>query len=337
MAVEQQIRFCPVDGRRLAYATLGEGPALVFPTWWISHLELDWEDEAVRAFFAELAQTHRVVRYDRLGAGLSDRELDEPPSYESEVRALGTLIDHLADGPVTLFSLACAGPIAVHYASRQPERVHALVFYNSFAARDDVADEVRESLVSLVRASWGLGSHMLASLFLPEGGDIRRLSRFQRQSASAEAAAAFLELELTADVRPLLPSLEMPALVLHRRNERTVPFALGRELAALLPGARFVPLAGREHFMWSGDTRDALRALAGFFDAPAPTNGDSPLSVRETEVLRLVAAGMSNREIASTLVVSEHTVHRHVANILRKLAQSSRAGAAAQAARTGLI
>ena len=81
------------------------------------------------------------------------------------------------------------------------------------------------------------------------------------------------------------------------------------------------------------------RALAGFLDdtAPAETNGDSPLSSREAEVLRLVAAGLSNREIAGSLVLSEHTVHRHVANILRKLTQSSRAAAAAHATRVGYI
>nr|MBA2641433.1 helix-turn-helix transcriptional regulator [Actinomycetota bacterium] len=85
--------------------------------------------------------------------------------------------------------------------------------------------------------------------------------------------------------------------------------------------------------------RDLQRALAAFLgDAvPVDSNGDSPLSSRETEVLRLVAAGLSNREIASSLVLSEHTVHRHVANILRKLTQSTRAAAAAYATRVGLI
>jgi DNA-binding NarL/FixJ family response regulator len=87
------------------------------------------------------------------------------------------------------------------------------------------------------------------------------------------------------------------------------------------------------------DQRDLQRALAGFLDdAPAvEPNGESPLSRRETEVLRLVAAGLSNREIASSLVLSEHTVHRHVANVLRKLTQSSRAAAAAHATRAGYI
>jgi len=106
----------------------------------------------------------------------------------------------------------------------------------------------------------------------------------------------------------------------------------------LFRSARFVPLSGDSHLPWRDDQRELQRALAGFLhgDAPAADDG-SPLTSRETEVLRLVATGMSNREIASTLVLSEHTVHRHVANILRKLAQPSRAGAATQAARAGLI
>jgi ATP/maltotriose-dependent transcriptional regulator MalT len=181
---------------------------------------------------------------------------------------------------------------------------------------------------------------MLAGLFDPHasGDEIAEHKRMQRAAASAEAAAIFLELDLDADVRDLLPLVETPALVLHRRADRTVPFARGRELAALLPNARFVPLSGDSHLPWCDDQRELMRALAGFLHgAASEADEDSPLTSRETEVIRLVASGMSNREIASTLVLSEHTVHRHVANILRKLAQSSRAGAATQAARAGLI
>ena len=138
-------------------------------------------------------------------------------------------------------------------------------------------------------------------------------------------------------MRELVPQVTAPALVLHRRGDRTVPIGRGRELASLLPNARFVALNGDAHLPWLDDQRELQRALAGFLDdaAPIEANGDSPLTRRETEVLRLVAAGLSNREIASSLVLSEHTVHRHVANILRKLTQSSRAAAAAHATRVG--
>jgi DNA-binding NarL/FixJ family response regulator len=118
-----------------------------------------------------------------------------------------------------------------------------------------------------------------------------------------------------------------------------VPIELGRELASLLPNARFVPISGDSHFPWVGDQRELHRALAGFLGSAGAgeTGDDSPLTNRETEVLRLVATGLSNREIASSLILSEHTVHRHVANILRKLTLSTRAAASAYAARAGLI
>ena len=215
-----------------------------------------------------------------------------------------------------------------------------VVFFGAYAARDDIPAATRRSVVDLTRVNWPLASQMIAGLLDPHGSgdEIAALSRLLRQSAEADVAAAFLELDLTADARAFLPRVTAPALVLHRRSDRTVPIGRGRELASLLPSARFVTLSGGAHLPWMDDRREVHRALAGFLgSADAPTNGDAPLSHREVEVLRLVAAGLSNREIASSLILSEHTVHRHVANILRKLGQSSRAGATALATRNGYI
>jgi pimeloyl-ACP methyl ester carboxylesterase len=340
--MEQAIRFCELDGRRIAYATAGEGPLLLFGGRWVTHLEEEWDDSNARGFYGELARTHRVVRYDRLGTGLSERELDAPPTMESEARTLAAVLEACGPEPATLFACSCAGLAAAQLASTAPERIRKVVFFGGYASRDDVPEATRRSLVDFVRTNWPLAAQMLAGLFIPHGGgdEIAALSRYQRRSADADVAAAFLELDLGADLRPLVPTLTIPALVLHRRGDRTVPIGRGRELASLLPNARFVPLGGDAHLPWLDDQRELQRALAGFIDDAAPafeSNGDSPLSRRETEVLRLVASGLSNREIASSLVLSEHTVHRHVANILRKLSQSSRAAAAAQATRAGLI
>jgi len=340
--MEQEIRFCHIDGKRLAYATVGEGPLLVFSARWITHLEDEWELPEVRSFFESFAQSYRVVRYDRIGVGLSDRELPHPPTIESEARALGTVLDACGAGePATVFACSCAGFATAMYARDNPERVSKIVFFGGYAARDDIPEATRRSLVDFVRTNWLLASQMLAGLFAPHasGDEISRLSSHKRRSAAADVAAAFLELDLESDQRDLLPFVTTPSLVLHRRGDRAVPIGRGRELAALLPNARFVPLAGDAHLPWVDDQRDLRRALAGFLEdsAPATVNGASPLTTRETEALRLVASGLSNREIASSLVLSEHTVHRHVANILRKLAKSSRAAATAHAARVGLI
>ncbi len=340
--MEQDIRFCKVDGHRIAYATVGDGPLLFFGGGrWVSHLEEEWEDAQYRSFVGELARTHRVVRFDRLGVGLSERDVDAPPTTEGDARAIATVVDTFGDAPAS-FLAACAGaPGVVHYASGSPERVRSVVFFGAFASRRDIPPEKRRSLVEFVRTNWGLGSQLLASVINPRatGDETMALAAFQRRAASANVAAALLELELESDIGGLLPRVSAPALVMHRRGDRAVPIACGREVASLLPTARFVPLTGEAHAPWLDDRAETLRALRAFLDAgePAEANGDSPLTRRETEVLRLVATGLSNREIASSLIVSEHTVHRHVANILRKLAQSTRAGAVAQAARAGLI
>jgi pimeloyl-ACP methyl ester carboxylesterase/DNA-binding CsgD family transcriptional regulator len=339
--MEQDIRFCELDGSRIAYATVGEGPLLLFGGRWVTHLEEEWDDPRTRGFFEELATTHRVVRYDRIGAGLSDRTLPGGATLELDTRTLATVHDALGGEPAMMFACSCAGLAIADYASGSPERVRKVVFFGGYASRDDIPEVTRRSIVDFARTNWPLAAQMLAGLFTPHGSgdEIAALSRYQRRSADAEVAAAFLELDLASDARAVLPKVTAPALVLHRRGDRTVPISRGRELAALLPNARFVTLSGDSHLPHLDDQRELQRALASFLDdaVPAESNGNSPLTRRETEVLRLVAAGLSNREIASSLVLSEHTVHRHVANILRKLTQSTRAAAAAHATRAGLI
>lgn len=338
--VEQEIRFCELDARRIAYATAGEGPLLVFGGGFVTHLEAEWNDPAARAFYEELARTHRLVRYDRLGVGLSDRELTQPPTIESEARALEAVLTACGDEPATIFARACSAAPTASLASAQPGRFRKIVFFGAYASRD-IPDATRNSLVEFVRVNWPLGAQMLASLFVPggSGDEIAALSQYQQRAAKADVAAACLDLDLTTNIRTLLPTVTTPSLVLHRRSDRSVPMSCGRELASLLPNARFVPLSGDAQPPWLGDQREVLRALAGFLDdaTPVESNGSSPLTRRETEVLRLVAAGLSDREIASALFLSQHTVHRHVANILHKLAQSSRAAATAHAARLDLI
>jgi len=337
--MEQEIRFIDFEGRRLAYATNGEGPPMVVGPRWVSHLEEEWSDPIQRAFYAQLAKTHRVIRFDRIGCGLSSRELEPRPTNESESRQLEAVIDAVG-GSAVVFASSCCCLSASQLAVRRPDAVEKLIYIGSFASRNDVPDATRDSLIQFLRLNWTLAAQMLAGLLDPHasGDEIAEHTRIQRAAASGEAASIFLELELTADLRPLLPKVPVPALVLHRRGDRTVPISRGRELASLLPHARFVPLNGDSHLPYRDDQRELFRALAGFLHSDsAEADAASPLSSRETEILRLVATGMSNREIATTLVLSEHTVHRHIANILRKLAQTTRAAAATHALRAGLI
>jgi len=346
MTHRAEIRFLHFAGRRVAYALTGEGPPLVAPAWWVSHLELDWADQAFRGLWESVGEGYTLVRYDRLGVGMSDRALrDEDLTIDGEVALLGALLDELALENTVLVGGSSGGCAAIAFAARFPDRVDRLLLYGAYADGSSITSpEVREAIVATVRSHWGLGSRVLADIFLGETDSFaqERLARHQRAAASPATAAALLELIYRNDVRAELPRVRAPTLVVHRRGDRAIPYHLGRELAAAIPGAALVPLAGSAHFPWAGDTQSVARALRAELapEAPARIAGEPAavlLSAREREVLALVAKGLSDPEIADQLVLSQHTVHRHVANIRNKLGRGSRTAAVAEAARLGLL
>jgi DNA-binding CsgD family transcriptional regulator len=184
---------------------------------------------------------------------------------------------------------------------------------------------------------------MLADVFGPSLAAVDRsaFARYQRASASPDMAADLLDLTYAYDVRDVLGDVTAPICVVHRDRDTAVPPRHGRELATLLPRAELVVVPGDAHLPWQGDVDAALAAFSPFLGLPAPAaapaSGLEELSAREREVLRLVAEGYSDAEIGARLVLSPHTVHRHVANIRRKLGLHSRSAAAAAAARAGLV
>ena len=269
--MEHQIRFCiSTDGSRIAYSTVGQGSALVVPPPWISHQELGWQDPVGRRFVERLAHHHTLVQYDRPGTGLSDRTRTEF-SLDSELRDLETVTDHLKLKRLALLAWSEGGPVAIAYAAKYPGRVSHLILYATFARGEAITtEEFKVSLVSLVRAHWGVGSKVLTDLFIP-GADAATgevWARYQRECATPEIAARILDLVYKTDVVQLLPNLRVPTLVLHRQQDRAMPFRLGRELASLIPNAHFVPLEGRDHLGWLGDSDSVLRAIAEFLGDP---------------------------------------------------------------------
>jgi pimeloyl-ACP methyl ester carboxylesterase/DNA-binding CsgD family transcriptional regulator len=346
MLTAANIRFLPFGDRRIAYAVSGDGPPLVAAAWWISHLELDWQDGPFRRFWETLTEAFTLVRYDRVGVGMSDREgLDGHPTTEEEVALLRAVLDELELERVVLLGGSSGGCAAVSFAARFPERVERLLLYGAYANGTAIATpEVRDAILTAVRSHWGLGSRLLANIFLGNVGtaEQERFARYQRAAASAETAARLLEFIYRSDVRAELPLVRAPTVVVHRRGDRAIPYRLGPELAAAIPGAMLIPLDGSAHFPWAGDADSVIRAMRSFLAPPPATwavgePAEVLLSAREREVLALVANGLNDREIAAQLVLSPHTVHRHVANIRHKLGRGSRAAAVAEAARLGLL
>jgi class 3 adenylate cyclase len=251
--MEQQIRFCTTsDGVRIAYATLGEGPPIVRVLGWFTHLEYEWENPRWRRAYEGLTAGFSLTRYDGRGMGLSDRKRSDY-SMDAFVRDLEAVVDTLGHEKVALYGVSQGGPIAITYAVRHPERVSHLVFYGSFA-RSPVSEETYDTTVALIHQGWGsdLPAHrqFFTSFFMPDGDTeaIQAFNEMQRVSASAEDVAAWFEcMRSQLEVSDLLSKVSAPTLVIHRRGDVVVPFELGRELAAGIPGARFLPLEGRNH------------------------------------------------------------------------------------------
>jgi pimeloyl-ACP methyl ester carboxylesterase/DNA-binding CsgD family transcriptional regulator len=323
------IRYCTTPAGPVAYSTTGAGPPLLCDTGWITHLHSQLSLFAFGDFVERLARQFTVIRYDKPGCGLSDRDSADL-SFDGQVAAALAVADAVGARRFRLFGASQGGQLAVAIAAKYPERVETLVVYGMCASgRELLPVEARESVVALVRANWGMGLRALTNAFVADSTaeDVAAFGRFQRASASAEVAARLLEVYYDSDIRALLPAIRTPTAVLHREGDRGTRFELGREVAALVPGATLVPLPGASHLFYHGDWVAVLDAVIDFLSRPARRG--QPLTDREFEVAELVTDGLTNQAIARRLSVAPRTVETHVENVRRKLRMSSRAQIAA--------
>jgi DNA-binding NarL/FixJ family response regulator len=147
------------------------------------------------------------------------------------------------------------------------------------------------------------------------------------------------ETTFKVDVRPLLPQIKAPTLVLHRLGDRVVDVEAARYLAGRIAGARFVEIVGDDHVMWVGDVERLCSEIEMFLTGSKPRRRSfwpAGLTDREVEVLRLLAEGQTKKEISAALFISPRTTHAHVVNIYRKIGVRTRAAAAMYAVAHGL-
>jgi len=347
--LEQRIRFCTTpDGVRLAYATHGKGPPLVKAANWLTHLEFDWQSPIWRHWLEQLGRGQTFVRYDERGCGLSDWQAEDL-SLDSWLRDLETVVDAAELDRFALLGISQGGAIALTYAVRHPERVSHLVLVGAYARgrlRRDPSAQTRDEadmMLSLIRVGWGQPSPAFRRVFselLVPGGTSEQLEWFDELARTSTSPAMAERLERSwyqIDVTDVLSQVAVPTLVVHAREDATVPFAEGRLLATRIPGARFLPLDSKNHILLADEPAWPvfLAGARGFLGSELIPESDdlSELSAREVEVLELVAAGLSNEGIADRLYLSVRTVERHLSNVYAKLRISGKAARAAAAAR----
>jgi len=254
------------DGVKIAYSRFGKGPPLVCPAPWVTSLSHILEEPFAHKFWSQLAQEVEIISYDKHGCGQSDRNRRDF-SPDSELLDLEAIISLLRLEKFYLLGSSMAGPTALAYTYRNPGKVSKLILYGSYASGQTLAkDEVKSALISLVRASWGLGSKALADIFIPEANteEIQSFVRFQREGSDAEVAARLMELTYKLDVTELLSHITTPTLILHREKDKIVSLDHGRHLASEIPNANFKLLRGQLHLLWLGDTNEIIEEILGF-------------------------------------------------------------------------
>jgi DNA-binding CsgD family transcriptional regulator/pimeloyl-ACP methyl ester carboxylesterase len=342
------------DGVSLAFTVAGNGPALVFVPWVpFSNLRMEWQNPLLNRVFEQLAQRLTLVHYDGRGTGHSQRDVTDV-SLEAMVSDLAAVIDRAGLAEVSLLGQYNSCPHAIAYAARRPERVSRMVLFGG-SARGWNAMSARQTqaLLSLIEQDWDLfadtAAHQWMGWSAGEAG--RAIAEGIRMAVTPQIARATMQAASAADVTELLPDVAARTLVLHPRNMTQIPVDVARSLAMGLPRGRLIVLEGTQPVLFTQDPGTVVSLLVGFFcdgiePAEAPSAGVAEggrsalplggLSPRESEVLRLVAAGESNVQIARRLGLSTHTVERHVANLYRKIGARGRADATAYALRHGL-
>jgi class 3 adenylate cyclase len=285
-AVQPETRYARLGADRVAYQVLGEGPPdLVMTTGNYSHVDMVWEDPGIALFLRTLASFSRLIVFDRRGTGASDPlPPGALPPWEAYAQDLTAVLDAVGSQQAALLAQLDASPMALFFAGTRPERTRALILVNAaakFQADDDypigVPAAVAEALLAQFDQLWG--TEAMAAMFAPSrAGDqrfCRWFARFQRAIASPRVVQAFLRANLEMDARPILPLIQAPTLVLHRRDYQFIPLANGRYLAEHMPGARLVELAGTEQSLFWETPQLALdhieRFLTGVRRVAPPT------------------------------------------------------------------
>jgi pimeloyl-ACP methyl ester carboxylesterase/DNA-binding CsgD family transcriptional regulator len=324
------------DGVNIAYQCTGEGPPLVYIAPGGS-LGQTSQYPLTRSWMERLSAHHQVVRLDYRGLGLSDRGWKFSASLTAgDVQAVADREDLQR---FALLGMLHTSATAICFAHEHPQAVSQLVLWSPYANHRAYIENSAplRAAIAAGEKDWQTLSELigLQAAGWQDAGQARSFAAYLRAGASPDH---YVDME-DFDVTPLLGKLQMPVLVMHRREIQFPPLELARQVAMSIPSARFVLMEGAEMLPFFGDTEAVLGAIHDFLTetaAPAPPSRRDGLTERETEILALLAAGKSNAAIAQALTISTRTVERHIGNIYVKIGVHSRSEATAYAFRHGI-
>ena len=340
-----ETRYARSGDLGIAFQVSGQGPPdIVFTPGFVSNLDVSWEDPSIAHFFEGLAAFSRLIRFDKLGTGLSDPAAGMP-SLDERMDDIRAVMDAAGCDRAAQFGVGEGGPLCILFAVRHPERTSALILYGAYARLLQAADQAwgwtkarSTDLLAAMERSWATGEWWDFANPSIAGQPRSRAwwARYMRASASPGIARRLMTSNVEMDVRDILPRIRVPTLVLHRSGDQWVSVEHGRYLAAQIPGAKYIELPGSDHRPSLGDAGRILGAVEEFLTGRRHRRSRSDLSEREREVVELVIAGETARAIAARLYLSERTVESHRASAYGKLGVRSRIELVRRAAEFGL-
>jgi pimeloyl-ACP methyl ester carboxylesterase/DNA-binding CsgD family transcriptional regulator len=339
---DNTIRFATTpDNTRLAWTVSGDGPPLVKAANWLSHLEYDRQSLVWGHWVGFLSRHFRYYRYDERGLGLSDRRV-ENLGVDTWVPDLEVVVEAAQpEKPFALLGISQGAGMAITYAARYPDHVSQLVIYGGYlrgwARRSEEERRTRSAMAELAEVGWGkpdtIFRRLYTSMFLPEGTEdqLRWFDELCTKSTSPDIAAHMMKTQGHADFSDVLGKVTVPALVLHAREDKVIPYSQGMDIAAGIEGSEFVMLDSKNHILLQDEPawERFCEAVLDFTGRPAgeedPVFGT--LSSRERDVLAKVTEGLANPDIAGRLFISEKTVKNHITKIFEKLGVRTRSQA----------
>lgn len=262
VASTANVRYAANGGLRIAYQAFGDGPLdLVIVPGFVSNLDLMADSPSFGPMFERLGRLGRCVVFDKRGTGLSDRDLGFG-SLEERADDIRMVMDSAGMEQAALFGYSEGGPLSLVFAATYPERVRALALYGSYSRLLEAPDyppgvphQLIDALCDQVAAEWGSGRALLPFVqHVPDTEAVHQaLARYERGACTPTMAVHILQCNAAIDIRPILPALSVPTLVLHSTGDPLVNAGHGRYIAEHLPNARFVTADADYHMTWNGD------------------------------------------------------------------------------------
>jgi pimeloyl-ACP methyl ester carboxylesterase/DNA-binding CsgD family transcriptional regulator len=343
MRASPAIRYVQTrDGVRIAYYSMGSGtPVVVLHPNPTSHLTLEWEVPAFRGFYERLTSRARMIRLDYRGSGLSERGIDRlvREDVQADVRAV---VDRLGLDRFAFLTWGFGSALALRFTVEEPGRVSRLVLAEANAIMAEaslnrtVADMRNIDVAAQVRTRASLTTGW------DDPGNATAMVRLINGAMDPSTFRQWRQLIGSARNPDRLAEVTQPVLFLHAEGDPLFPLAGAQAIAASLPNATMHVIHASASIAPFTDAEATEKALA-FLQADPPStettqgSGIGELSPREVQVLRLIASGKTNDEIARLLVISASTVSHHVSNILAKTGAGNRTEAAAYAHRENLL